>query len=239
MKVEICASNYKSALHAQIGGAHRIELCAHLALGGVTPDYGLLFQVAQNISIDKFVLIRPRSGNFTYSKEEFDQMLYNIDLCKELGYDGIVSGVLHKNNTIDLNRTIELINRARPMSFTFHRAFDWLPDPQDGLQDLLNMGVDRILTSGQAVTALEGLSCIASLLEQAKEEIIILPGGGIQPNNVHEFKSIGCKEVHASLTTLNTMMTPQKITMLSPKFFDETLEWHSDIDKIKRLLKNI
>lgn len=124
MVVEICANSYQSALNAQNAGAKRIELCSELASGGITPSYGLLKQVIDTLSLSVYVLIRPRSGNFNYSEEEFDVMKQDIQLCKNLGYQGIVSGVLNKDNTIDIERTKELIELSKPLEFTFHRAFD-------------------------------------------------------------------------------------------------------------------
>ena len=125
MKLEICANSYQSASNAEKAGAHRIELCAELAVGGITPSYGLLKKVMHDLTIPVHVLIRPRSGDFTYSDAEFQIMKENILICKELGVTGIVSGVLKLDNTIDIERTKELVAVAKPMNFTFHRAFDW------------------------------------------------------------------------------------------------------------------
>jgi copper homeostasis protein len=128
MKLEICANSYQSALNAEKAGADRIELCSELSVGGITPSYGLLKVVSENITIPVFVLIRPRSGNFNYSDAEFDIIKNNIKLCKKLGLKGIVSGVLNDDNTIDIKRTQELIELSSPLSFTFHRAFDCVPN---------------------------------------------------------------------------------------------------------------
>jgi len=125
MILEICANSYQSAVNANIAGAHRIELCSEISVGGTTPSYGLLKKVMADIDIPVHVLIRPRSGNFTYSDIEFDIMKENIRLCKDLGCAGIVSGVLHEDNSIDIKRTSELIELSKPMSFTFHRALMW------------------------------------------------------------------------------------------------------------------
>ncbi len=131
MLLEICANSYQSAINAEKAGANRIELCAELAVGGITPSYGLLKKVMNDLTIPVHVLVRPRSGDFTYSDAEFQILKEDILICKELGVLGIVSGVLNLDNTIDLERTKELVETAKPMNFTFHRAFDWVLNPMD------------------------------------------------------------------------------------------------------------
>ncbi|MCB0471822.1 MAG: copper homeostasis protein CutC, partial [Flavobacteriaceae bacterium] len=170
MIIEICANSYESALYAQKAGADRIELCVELAVGGITPSYGLLKKVRQDISIPVNVLIRPRSGNFTYSTEELEIMKQDILLCKELGFHGIVSGFLKEDHTVDPDKTRALIELARPLSFTFHRAFDWVPKPLEALDILRNMEVDRILSSGQQRTAIEGIGLLKVLKEKADDK---------------------------------------------------------------------
>ncbi len=239
MKLEICANSYQSAKNAQDAGAHRIELCSELAIGGVTPNYGLLKKVTSELSIDTFVLIRPRSGNFTYSDAEFEMMKTNIQLCKSLGCKGIVSGVLNANNTIDIARTKELIACSKPLSFTFHRGFDWSPNLGTALNELIDLGVNRILTSGQNLNAESGLELLKILKEKAENKIIILPGGGVSVDNVMLFKNAGFHEVHASLTQLEKMNYKPLIPMNSSKHFSETHLGVSNFDKIKELLKKI
>ena len=168
MILEICANSYQSAVNANIAGAHRIELCSEISVGGTTPSYGLLKKVMADIDIPVHVLIRPRSGNFTYSDKEFDIMKENIRLCKDLNCAGIVSGVLHEDNTIDVKRTSELIELSKPMSFTFHRAFDVVSKPKESLLKLLNLGVDRLLTSGQQEKAEDGIDLLIELQKLAK-----------------------------------------------------------------------
>lgn len=239
MKLEICANSYQSAKYAQEAGAHRIELCSELAIGGITPNYGLLKQVAEQLAIETYVLIRPRSGNFNYSKEEFEVMKSNIALCKRFGFSGIVSGVLNPDNTIDLKRTQALIVLAKPMQFTFHRAFDWTPNPREALQQLINLGAQRVLTSGQNASAEKGLNTLIELKIIAKNRITILPGGGISAENAQLFKNERFKEIHASLTTLENVNDIPKITMNSQKHYNETHLAISNPIKIKQLLKNI
>lgn len=239
MLLEICASSYQSAVNAQNAGADRIELCSELALGGITPSYGLLKTVLENVSIPVHVLIRPRSGNFTYSEEEFAIMKADINLCKELGCQGIVSGVLKANNTIDVSRTQELIALAKPLSFTFHRAFDWIEDSFEALDTLINAGVTRILTSGKSTTAIDGMEHLKCLVEKANNKLIILPGGGINSENAFLFKQAGFKEIHCSASSIHYANELEAIPMNSPIFFDERIIVHSDSDKIKAILNRI
>lgn len=239
MILEICASSYQSAVNAQNAGAHRIELCSELALGGITPSYGLLKKVIENVSIPVHVLIRPRSGNFTYSEEEFAVMKADINICKELGCQGIVSGVLKDNNTIDVIRTQELIALAKPLSFTFHRAFDWIENSFEALDILINAGATRILTSGKSTIATDGMELLKSLSEKANNKLIILPGGGINSENAILFKQAGFKEIHCSASTIQYVNELEVIPMNSAVFFDERIVVHSDSDKIKAILNRI
>ncbi|MFC0603797.1 copper homeostasis protein CutC [Winogradskyella pulchriflava] len=201
MLLEICANSYQSAKNACDAGAHRIELCQELSVGGVTPSYGLLKQVIDNLRISVFVLIRPRGGNFVYSEDEFEIMKHDIQLCKELGCQGIVSGVLNADKTIDLRRTKELVDLSRPLKFTFHRAFDEVVNPKEALEQLINLGVERVLTSGQKQSAELGIDLLKELHELSKGRIMILAGGGINSENASKFKEIGLKEIHASASS--------------------------------------
>jgi len=239
MKLEICTTSYQSAINAQESSAHRIELCSELSVGGITPSFGLIKQVIEALSIPVNVLIRPRSGNFTYSKAEFDIMKHDIQLCKDLGCSGIVSGILNADNTIDVKRTKELIQFSKPLSFTFHRAFDWTPNPIQALEQLIDLGVQRILTSGQESTAKEGLELLQQLKKKANNRISILPGGGINSENAILFKNAGFSEIHASASTIKQICKTPNVLMNSEKFFDETIEVYSDVKKIKSILKSI
>lgn len=236
MLLEICASNYQSAINAQLAGAHRIELCQELAVGGITPSYGLLKQVIEELSIPVFVLIRPRSGNFTYSDEEFEIMKKDIQICKDLGADGIVSGALLENNMLDINRTAQLVKLSKPLPFTFHRAFDWIPEPVEAIEQLISIGVDRVLTSGQQTSAEKGIDLLKKLQDQSTGRICILPGGGINSNTIKKFKKLGFKEVHASATKINKLDSFSEISMNSPKFLDDAIEYYSDTNIIRTLL---
>ena len=231
MLLEICANSYQSALNAQKAGAHRIELCSELSIGGITPSYELLKKVMKDIHIPVYVLIRPRGGDFSYSKEEFEIMKENILICKELGCKGIVSGVLHTDNRIDIKRTQELIALSIPLSFTFHRAFDEVPEPITAIHELMSMGVDRLLTSGQKNTAIEGLDLIVELQKIAKNKLIIMPGSGINDLNCKTFKIAGFKEIHASAS--------KKITKHISSYSGDTFKTISDFEMIQKILTNI
>ncbi len=235
MLVEICATSVQSAVNAQQAGSKRIELCSELGLGGITPSYGLIRQILEEISIPVFVLIRPRSGNFTYSDFEFEIMKKDIQLCKDLGCAGIVSGILKEDFFVDLIRTKELIELSKPLEFTFHRAFDLTPNPFQSLEELIELGAERILTSGQEISAEKGLDLLVELKEKSENRISILPGGGINPENVHLFKEKGFEEIHASASSLFKESPKPKISMNSEKFLDETKQFVSDEEIIRKL----
>lgn len=220
MYLEICANSYQSAKNAQEAGAYRIELCQELSVGGITPSYGLLKQVRDNLEISVFVLIRPRGGNFVYSDVEFEIMKHDIQLCKDLGCDGIVSGLLNNNKTIDIDRTQELIELSRPLPFTFHRAFDEVSNPLEAFLQLIDLGVERVLTSGQQTTAESGLEVLKELNIMSNGRIIILAGSGITPDNALKFKQIGLKEIHASASSLieeNNSLFSMPLTYSNPQ----------------------
>ena len=229
MIIEICANSYQSAVNAEKGGAHRIELCSELGVGGITPSYGLIKQVTDELTIPVHVLIRPRSGNFVYSKKELDIMKKDIQLCKDLGCFGIVSGVLLSDNSIDIIRTNELMELAKPLSFTFHRAFDCTPDPMRSLNQLINLGVDTILTSGQENNAEKGLDLLKKLKEKSFQRIMILPGSGINPENISLFKEAGFRGIHTSAS--------KPIDCISKiAFFGIENQTETDISIIKSIL---
>ena len=222
MLVEVCANSLQSALNAQKGGAHRIELCSELAVGGITPSYGLLKSVREQISIPVHVLIRPRSGDFTYTPDELKIMMRDIQLCVDMGFEGVVSGVLNADFTVDRDRTRELIEASAGLKFTFHRAFDWVKDPMVALAQLEDLGVDYILTSGQQKSAPEGLKLLNGLREKSTT-CTIMPGGGVRPDNVKGFKASGFKAVHLSGTKpLRTLPETDRVPMNSPSFLSDS-----------------
>lgn len=240
MIVEVCANSLESAVNAQKAGADRIELCTELAGGGTTPSFGLLKLIKEHISIPVNVLIRPRSGDFTYSNLEFEIIKKDIALCKELGFNGIVSGVLNKDFTLDVERTKELIKLSKPMQFTFHRAFDWVSDPMATLQQLEELEVDTILSSGQQNSSVAGMDLLSKLQKKTKRTVI-MPGGGIQVANVLEFKKKGFGAVHLTGIKFHKSLdhTPV-VPMSSPGFLrdDEVAISHlATLKEVVRLVK--
>lgn len=201
MLLEVVVYNVDSALRAQEGRADRIELCDNPADGGTTPSYGIIEGVRQNLSLDVFVMIRPRGGDFHYSTYEFYAMKRDIDQCQKLSVDGVVLGILNPDGTIDKKRCKELIDRARPMKVTCHRAFDMTRDPFEALEDCIEIGFDRILTAGQRAKAIEGADLIAALIGKADGRIAIMPGSGVNENTVEEIvRRTRTKEIHFSAT---------------------------------------
>jgi copper homeostasis protein len=198
--VEAAVESLDAALAAAEGGAHRIELCADLAQGGTTPSEQLLRDAISRLSIPIFVLVRPRPGDFVYTNAEHLVMLGQIGQAKRAGAAGIVTGALTAREEIDQIRTAELIVAARPLLVTFHRAFDACRDLSASLEQLIALGVDRLLTSGGAATAAEGAEQIRALVAQAKGRIGILPGGGITPETAARLvRETGVREVHFSV----------------------------------------
>lgn len=237
MILEICANSFESALAAQNSGAHRIELCAELFVGGVTPSYGLIEKVLSELNIPVFVLIRPRSGNFTYSESELEVMLNDIQQCKKMGVAGIVCGTLTSENEIDIKATQQLIKASEGLDVTFHRAFDWCREPKESLNILQELGVKRILTSGQQPSAIEGLSLLKELKALSKS-IEIMPGGGIHIDNVIAFKESGFKSIHCSASQkINTLKETPKVPMQST--LDEGIISYSSEEKIRKILLKI
>lgn len=184
MIVEVVVYNIESALQAQGGGADRIEVCDNPAEGGTTPSFGIIEAVRQHVNLDVFVMIRPRGGDFHYSTYEFHCMKRDIDQCQKLSVDGVAFGILLTNGTLDKKRCKELIDRARPLKVTCHRAFDMTRDPLEALEDCIEVGFDRILTSGQQATADKGADLIGELIKQARGRIVIMPGSGVNEQTV-------------------------------------------------------
>jgi copper homeostasis protein len=199
MRIEICVDSVEGALAAERGGASRVELCDNLLEGGTTPSAGAIRVARRGLKIKLHVLIRPRGGDFLYTDTEVEVMREDIRCAKDLGADGVVTGCLTAGGDIDEPRTRELVALARPMSVTFHRAFDMSREPGAALERLISLGLDRVLTSGQEASCLEGIELIATFQKQAAGRIIILPGGGITPRNVRKIVlATGVEEIHLS-----------------------------------------
>lgn len=199
IQMEVCANSLSSALAAQEGGAVRVEFCDNLPEGGTTPSYAQLKLAKELLHISVYPIIRPRGGDFLYSDLEFRIMKEDIKMCKSLNCDGVVIGILNADGSIDKVRCAELIELAKPMKITFHRAFDMCNDLEKGLEDLIELGCERVLTSGAAASALAGAEQIKTLIKQAAGRISIMPGAGVKIENIAEIIRItGAKEFHAS-----------------------------------------
>jgi len=195
--VEACVDAIDAALEAEWGGADRLELCGELLQGGVTPSHGLIEAVWDQISIPLFVLIRPRTGDFLYTSDELDVMERDIRVARSLHVDGIVAGALTTDGDVDEAAMRCILDAARPMEVTFHRAFDFVRDQDEALDTLLELEVDRVLTSGGASTALQGAESLARLNLRAGSELTVMAGGSITPTNVGEVvRRSGVREVH-------------------------------------------
>lgn len=197
--LEVCANSFASAKEAENGGAIRVELCENMAEGGTTPSYAQIKLCKIRLKLQVWPIIRPRGGDFLYTDDEFELMKEDINLCKSLNCDGAVTGILLANGQIDLKRCAELIELAHPMPLAFHRAFDMALDLNKALEDLIELGFVRVLTSGGANTAYNGIPIIAELVKQAQGRIEIMPGAGINPENILTIKQkTGAQVFHSS-----------------------------------------
>ena len=199
--LEISVETLEAAMAAERGGADRIELCGNLSVGGVTPDTEILRTVRAQIHIPIFSMIRPRAGDFVYSDAEFSEMRHSIAYAKESRMDGIVLGVLMKDRRVDVGRTRELVELGQPLPVTYHRAFDESADLRQALEDVIQSGAKRVLTSGGAKSALEGAAVLSKLIEAARERIAIVPGAGISGANIAEVaRRTRAREFHSGLS---------------------------------------
>ncbi|GAB5400896.1 MAG: copper homeostasis protein CutC [Aureisphaera sp.] len=228
MILEICANGYESAKIAKEAGAHRIELCENLSVGGVTPSQELIEKVLSKLQIETHVLIRPREGDFCYSEEELEQMVSDITLCRNMGCAGIVSGVLTPNGDLNHVATRRLIETAKGMEFTFHRAIDVSREPRQLLRETILMGVTRVLSSGTKAKATDGLSQLLEFQKIAKGQIQIMPGGGITHVNAALFKQSGFEMIHSSATLKNSAIDSQDLMQSQSIGYSD----HTEIKKI-------
>jgi copper homeostasis protein len=203
MDLEVCVDSVESAIAAESGGAHRVELCSDLLEGGITPGAGLIASVRRRIAIGLFVMIRPRGGDFCYTDLEFDVMREEIAHVRHLGADGVALGVLDQQGFVDVARTRQLVDFARPLPVTFHRAIDMTPDPLAALEDVLATGACRIITSGGAPSVTRGITEITRMVRAAKGRIAIMLGGGITPATITTIaQATGATAFHASARTV-------------------------------------
>jgi copper homeostasis protein len=235
--LEVCADSVESALIAQNAGAYRIELCNNLIEGGTTPSYGTIEQARKLLTIKLYVLIRPRGGDFLYDDLEFETMKSDIELCGKLGCDGVVIGLLLPDGTIDKIRCQELITIAHQynMGVTFHRAFDRCNNFFDVMETIIDLGCERILTSGGKNTALEGTETIRQLIEKAQGRISIMLGAGITPENIGELlQKTNASEFHGTFRSQYPSKMEYRNTSLGD-FQEEYMLWKTDEGKIRKI----
>lgn len=240
--LEICAGSVESAIAARDGGAQRIELCAALEIGGVTPSAGLIAEARKIEGLVLNVIIRPRGGDFLYNEYEVACMKLDIRTCKALGVDGVVIGALTADGDIDTATCRHLIDAAEGMSVTFHRAFDMCRDPRKALEELIEMGCHRVLTSGQAATAEAGIPLLKELAEQADGRIIIMPGCGVNSDNAAAILSAtGTMEIHASARKSvgsGMRFRHSGVSMGNPGS-DEFARKETDINEVKAIINSL
>jgi copper homeostasis protein len=211
--IEVCAANLAAAIAADKSGAERIELCQNIENGGTTPLHADIEYCIKNLKLKTNILVRPRTGNFVYSDAEFEIIKNDVLFCKNLGINAVVVGFLHDDFTVDIEKTADIVNLAHPMEVTFHRAFDICANWKSALEQIIQCGCTRILTSGQEHTAIEGAKTLQQIVKQACDRIIILAGSGITMENYRQLvKFTGVKEIHGTkLNVKNIRLSPTKI----------------------------
>lgn len=235
--LEVCANAVQSAVNAQKAGAKRVELCCGLWESGTSPSFASIKIARELLNIDLFVLVRPRGGDFVYSDLEFQIMKEEILNGKELGVNGIVSGVLNADNTIDINRTKELIELSKPLPFTFHRAFDITPNLEESLQSLISIKADRVLTSGAKKCVADAHETISQLNKIANNKLKILAGGGLKISNVQQLLNTGCSEFHMTGNELvKSAASKNSLQLNSLLEIPENDFLESSVGKIKKMV---
>jgi len=241
--VEVVVDSVESAVAAESGGAGRVELCADLAEGGTTPSAGMIAECRERISIPLYVMIRPRGGDFLYSDAEIDVMRRDIHLAEKLGADGVVLGLLLPDGTVDAVRTARLVRQARPLDVTFHRAVDVCRDPLAAIDALAAIGVDRILTSGQAGSARAGARTIARMVTHAGNRLAILAGGKIDEKNAAAIvERTGVREVHvrgAKQVRSGMKLRSRTLSFRGKLLADDYVNEYTDAGRIRAVVKSL
>jgi copper homeostasis protein len=231
-KLEVIGFNIASCIVAQQNGADRIELCHNPADGGTTPSFGFIAAARNALQVDLYPIIRPRGGDFLYSNSEFEIMRADLVKCRELGCDGVVIGMLNPDGSVDKKRSAILVELAFPMGVTFHRAFDRVADPFVAMEDIIDIGCERILTSGLRPTAIEGIALLKELVKEADERIIIMPGSGIRSSTIEEIaRDSGACEFHTSAR----IDTRGGMTYVNPQMREELTDVQCDGDEVRRI----
>lgn len=234
--LEIIAFTVVGCEQIQAAGAHRIELCDNPMEGGTTPSYGFIKAAREKLSIQLFPIIRPRGGDFLYSGEEYNCIKADIAVCKELGCDGVVVGILTADGEVDEYRCAKLVQLAYPLSVTFHRAFDRVKDPVKSLETIINCGFERILTSGLHPNVVDGISTLQQLIQQADERIIIMPGSGVRADNIEIIaQKTGAKEFHSSAR----MKIPSGMNYTNPQMKESLESYAVDQNEIQMMLEKL
>jgi copper homeostasis protein len=234
--LEVCAFNIQSCLVAEKGEAVRVELCDNPVEGGTTPSYGTIKQARERISILLYPIIRPRSGNYYYNKDEYDIIKRDILICRDLGCDGISVGAQNIDATINTEMLQRIVGWAGPLGVTCNRAFDGTPDPFQALEDIIEAGCERVLTSGQASAAPEAAELLGKLVKQAAGRIIIMPGAGVKSANIKKLAEVsGAREFHSSARTIAE--NPQ--TYINERVTDYGNVYISDEDEVRAMVANI
>lgn len=238
MTLEICAYSVESCINAEQAGANRIELCGGMGEGGTTPSYGMIALAKEKTTIPIYVMIRPRGGDFVFTEEELESMRRDIDMAKNLKVAGIVLGILLPDGKVDVATTKELIERAKPLGATFHRAFDLTPDPVQALEDVIATGAERILTSGQQSNVTLGADLLGELTKLAGDRIDIMAGAGVGPGNAGLLKEKGVKVLHFTAKDFRPGLQqyfPEGVPMAGEQPDEHTIMFSSQ-NRIKELL---
>ena len=242
-RFEVCANGVESCLAAQEGGADRVELCAAIPEGGTTPSYGEIKVARQVLTTTRLhVIIRPRGGDFLYTPLEVERMVEDIKICKELGVDGVVIGCLRADGTLDMDANRRLVEAAQGMSVTFHRAFDRCCDPRHALEQLVELGIDRVLTSGQQPTALEGIALLKELNALAADRITILAGCGVNEENILRIqRSTGVCEFHfsARVPVKSRMEYTNPDVYMGAKDADESTLMYTSAERVRNTIAQL
>lgn len=241
VSLEVCANSATSAIAAQAGGAKRVELCNNLHQGGTTPSHGHIMIARKELHIQLYALVRPRSGDFLYTKDEFQVLLSDARQCIQLGCDGIVIGIMNKDGSIDKERNGQVVNMARQhgLGVTFHRAFDVCANMEQALEDIIELGFERVLTSGGKSSAIEGASVIKHLIDQANGRIAIMAGGGITESTVADLvRFTNTTEIHSSARALvqSQMEYRNDAIMMGNRYVDEYATYETSVEMVKKLI---